>query len=209
MSNFTTIALNSLSGRLLLSISLRSFFCDLLWFFGLESFFSFCLSLCVYLYSLGITVNSFSLEVVGLCKSVSCGPQNSLPSLLTQTLYGHPSWGLHVFTVYNRDTPTVWDRWGSGYSASPVLGWWADWVRQELGCLPDSVAACLLHWEDGAQGTCPPVCILAAEWEGWGSESLPILVVVRSLHMVGGVQSTCPAWLQCKVDRACPLVLAG
>lgn len=78
VSIFMAIALNSLSGRLLISTSLRSFFLGSALFFGLESVFSFCLSLCVYLYALGTIATSFSLEVVGLYKSCFMWPKNTV-----------------------------------------------------------------------------------------------------------------------------------
>ena len=67
-----TIALNSLSGRLLISIFLGSF--SEVLFFSLECilFFSFCLTVYVCFYELGETVTFSSLKGVALCRNVPC-----------------------------------------------------------------------------------------------------------------------------------------
>ena len=86
VSTFMTIILNSLPDKLLIFISLRFFFPNVLFFLLFGAYFvsSFCLILCVCFYILGKTATSISLEVVTLCRwwSFSFNPDLALCCLL-------------------------------------------------------------------------------------------------------------------------------
>ena len=92
---FMTDTLNSLSGKLLIFVSLRSFFWGFSLFFGLES-----IPLSPHFAYLCVFVCNRQNEEAVLCRCFTWLRSKISLSHQSQAFYGHPSHGLHVPTVF-------------------------------------------------------------------------------------------------------------
>ena len=117
-SIFMTIILNSLSDKLLLCTTLRTFLGGsslVLWFGKHSSVSSFCLSLSVCLYIQKIAL-LLSFEGPILCRSHYMLPGNTIfPGYKIHILYGFSSCELHVPAACDNATADTWVRYGSKY----------------------------------------------------------------------------------------------
>ena len=76
-----TITLNSLSGKLLIPVSLQFFF---LKFYLALSFGTFCFLFCICFYELGVTPSCLGLERMALCRSIPYVDYMCLAALVGQ-----------------------------------------------------------------------------------------------------------------------------